>query len=357
MASHSGERPGLVPFQKFFAVLGYAVFCCLFIITLAEGASWIAWTFYRHFRSPLRHAGPESENLKKRRRGLKNHRSWLLGDPWDPGSASPAYDGYPRAEDFWEEERARFAREKDAVPPYEPFRLWGWVPWKGKFINTDETEMGVLRRTVNQFRPGCDHRVAKKIWFFGRSTAWGWSVPDSATIPSYLSEKLNAHANGCFEIVNLGMIGYVMNQETIYLIQELKAGRRPDVAIFYDGINDALVGAFAPALPETHYVYSETKSKWESGILSWPDLVERSYFLRIMTRLESRIRSHAQGDLSEQTWNTRARATLDNYESNVQLVQALAQAYGFEVRFFWQPVLLYGEKPQTPFERAQSEKQ
>jgi len=357
MASQSGDRPGLVPFQKFFAVLGYAVFSCLLIITLAEGASWIAWTFYWHFRSPLRHAGPESGNLMKGPRGLKNHRHWLLGDPLDTASASPAYDGYPWAEDFWEEERARFAREEDAVPPYEPFRLWGWVPWKGKFVNMDETEMGALRRTVNQYRPGCDHQVAKKIWFFGGSTAWGWSVPDSATIPSYLSEKLNAGANACFEVLNLGMIGYVMNQESIYLIQELKAGWRPDVAIFYDGINDALVGAVSPALPATHYGYSEIKSKWESRVLSWPDLVGRSYFFQVTTRLESRIRSRVQGDLSEQAGNNLARATLDNYESNVLLVQALGKAYGFEVRFFWQPVLLFGKKPQTPIERALSENQ
>lgn len=80
---------------------------------------------------------------------------------------------------------------------------------------------------------------------FGGSTVYGIGPPDSATIPSYLSRELNVDPSTCLDVTNLGAEGYVTNQEPILLIQQLKAGRRPDIAVFYDGINDSLVGGFA----------------------------------------------------------------------------------------------------------------
>jgi lysophospholipase L1-like esterase len=352
-----GGKPGLVPFQRFFAVFGYAAFCLAVILGALEVGSWLAWIGYSYFHSPLRHAGPNSESLMSRRRGLKHRWFGGIDDAWDIASASPAYDPYPWAEGFWEEERVRIEREHNIVYPYEPFRLWSWPRFNGEFTNTDDTEMGMLRRTVNRFQPGCNHSIAKKIWFFGGSTAWGQGTPDFATIPSYLSVRLNAQAHNCFEIFNMGVPAYVTNQEAIYLTQLLKAGHRPDVAIFYDGINDATVGAFSPALPATHFDYADVKSKWESTILSWPGLAKRSYLIRIVQRFRSRAQNRAQMELPEREWEKRAGATVDNYESNMQLVQAIAKAYGFEVHFFWQPILLYGNKPRTPFERTLSENQ
>jgi len=346
------RQPGLVPFQRFFAVLGYAIFCCLLIVGLAEAAAWVALNLYWDAHSPLRRAGSDSKSLLKRRRGLTHGRPWLLSDPWEASTASPAYDNYPWAEDFWRAERARLAYEQRTVPPYEPFRMWSWPRWHGKYVNVEETELGLLRRTVNPVRPGCDKQVTKKVWFLGGSTAWGMSAPDIATIPSYLSQKLNAHANSCFEVFNLGIIGYVTNQEMIYLLQELKAGQRPDIAIFYDGINDTYIGAYWPALPATHSDYFEIKAKLESKILSWPELVQRSYFLQILSKLQERAQARLRGERPQRERAALAKATLDNYESNLHLVRVLARAYGFDVRFFWHPSLLYGKKPLTPLEKS-----
>jgi lysophospholipase L1-like esterase len=357
MRRNAGQKPAEVPFQRCFAIVGYAGFCCVLMVALAEGVSRIAWSLYSDRRSPLRRAGSDSASLIRHRRGLTNGRPWLLGDAWDAASASPAYDGYPWAEEFWREERARRAFEQDAILPYEPFRLWSWRRWNSQYINMDETEMGILRRTLNSVRPDCDRRTAKQIWFFGGSAAWGYGTPDFATIPSYLSAKLNAQSAGCFEIVNLGMIAYVIDQEGIYLSQELGAGRKPDLAIFYDGINDAYVGAFSPAIPGTHDSYRGIKGKFESRFLNWPDILYRSYFLRLLTGLRRRLASDKEENLSVQQWAARAQATFDHYESTLRMIQAISRAYGFEARFFWQPVLFYGNKAKTPFERAVSENQ
>lgn len=192
MGPHSGERPGLVPFQNFFAVLGYAVFCCVLTVCVAEVAARIAWPLYENLSSPFRRAGPAKENLLKHRRGGGGFLSSLFSDPWlDATSANPAYEGYAWAEDFWKEQRARDELETSPLP-YEPFRIWGMPRSNAKYINVDATEMGVVRRTVNPIPAACKNREALKVWFLGGSTAWGIGTPDFATIPSYLSAQLNA---------------------------------------------------------------------------------------------------------------------------------------------------------------------
>ena len=47
---------------------------------------------------------------------------------------------------------------------------------------------------------------------------------------------------------------------------------------------------------------------------------------------------------------SKATATLDNYETNLRLVRILGEADGFRVFWFWQPAFVYGHKPLAPFE-------
>ena len=348
----NGKRPGLVPFQKFFAILGYAVFSLVPILALLEGVSWFLWSVHQKWNTPLRRVGPHAENVLNMRRGVGTGKYMLLWDPLAGPSASPAYEGYAWAEDFWREQRARDELETSPLP-YEPFRIWGTPRSVAKYINVDATEMGAVRRTVNPLRPACKSRKALKVWFLGGSTAWGTGTPDFATIPSYLSARLNAGGDDrCVEVTNLGVDGYNTNQEIIYLIQQLQAGRRPEVVIFYDGINDAYAGAYWPGIPSTHEGYIEVKAKFESRIIDWPGLGARSYFLKVAHGALRRLKGTSVTGAQEQDLPALAKATMDNYEANLRLVECLAQAYGFKAHFFWQPTLLYGGKPQVPFEGA-----
>jgi len=342
MRREGEERPGLVPFERFFAVLGYVSFCCVLMFFLAEVASRVAVPVYRHFKLPYRH--------------FRSRGGTLFTNAYIDGiSASPAYDGYAWAEDFWKEQRARWEELRTSFYPYEPFRIWGTQLDRGKYINVDNTEMGAMRRTVNALQPGCDKQTGIKIWFFGASTSWGYGVPDFATIPSYLSPRLNAGSGSCVEVINLGVDGYNTNQEAIYLTQKLKAGWRPDVVIFYDGFDEAAIGSSEPGLPEAHWFYRDIKAKSESSILSWPDLVKRSYFLQAITYLKWRYQRRRAAIPSDQEWAVRARADMDNYESNRRLVALLCSEYGFDAYFFWQPCIMYGDKPLVPYEQAITE--
>jgi hypothetical protein len=89
--------------------------------------------------------------------------------------------------------------------------------------------MGTLRRTINQSGT-CDNPV--RIWVFGGSTVFGMGVPDWATMPSQLLAVLNEGSLGCVQVTNLGVEAYVSTQEVLLLLEELKAGRRPDITVF-----------------------------------------------------------------------------------------------------------------------------
>jgi lysophospholipase L1-like esterase len=227
---------------------------------------------------------------------------------------------------------------------------WGVRKWHGKFINTDDTEMGSWRRTVPATSDVCKNKPVRKIWVFGGSTVYGIGTPDWATIPSYLARELNTDPTACVEVMNLGAEGYVTNQELILLSQQLKAGRKPDIAIFYDGVNESLVGGYSPGIPTAHWNFDMIRTRVESG-KGIDSVLNKSHFFQLVRLILENNRSQAFEKIPPSELAARARATLNNYEANLKLVQILAKAYRIKTLFFWQPVLAWGNKPLVPFEK------
>jgi lysophospholipase L1-like esterase len=229
--------------------------------------------------------------------------------------------------------------------------VWGVRKWHGKFINTDDTEMGTWRRTVDARGDACRNTAVRRVWVFGGSTVYGIGTPDWATIPSYLSREVNTDPTACIEVTNLGAEGYVTNQEVILLIQQLKAGRKPDIAIFYDGVNESLVGGFSPGNPAEHWNFQMIKTRVENSGDSKLAWLTDSHFFQLITLLVGNDGQKGIPRISDGELAAKAQATLQNYETNMKLVHILATTYGFKTYFFWQPVLAFGAKPLAPFER------
>jgi len=308
-----------VPFQRFFAVVGYAICSCIVLAVVLELGSFVVLSI--HGRS---HPDPLAPDL------------------------SPAYDGAAWAGEFWKEQEAMW---KKARSDYVPFVLWGARKWHSQYINTDQTEMGTWRRTIQAMSPECQKKTVRKVWVFGGSTVYGISSPDSGTIPSYLARELNRDPQSCFEVTNLGADAYVTNQEVILLMQELKAGRRPDIAIFYDGVNDSILGSFLTGPPSAHWFYEAIEGRLEDRLETKLGFLKDSYTWSLARLLVARFGPGSVAKLSDAELAAKARATLDNYEANLRLVEALAPAYGFKAYFFWQPQLGYGDKPTVRFEK------
>jgi lysophospholipase L1-like esterase len=311
-----------IPYPRFFAYVGYTIFSVILAAVLLElGATMLRSAYHR-------------------------------GRPHDSQSmaSSPPYQGYAWAQEFWKEEYQR--RASSTAHHYVPFLIWGERPWHSSTINVDENAIGNLRRTVNPANPGCDQMQRKVIWMFGGSTLFGMGVPDMETIPSHVSHELNAGGRGCFEVVNLGMEGYLTDQELILLVEALKSGQRPDMVVFYDGVNEAYAAAAPgiPGRPTPHLEFESIKARMEGSVSSALDFLRNSNAVQLARAIVGRLRRSESSIPASAEETARAAATLDNYQANVRVLRNLAQAFNFKVLFFWQPSLASGNKPLTPFE-------
>jgi lysophospholipase L1-like esterase len=305
------------PVTALFAILGFTVFGLVVLAALLELTAWATWTAYhaKHLEGPYNQA------------------------------ASPVYAGAAWAPEFWQEEHLR----QKSRHFYTPFLLWGVTNWHSKYLNNDESKTGVWRRTINPAQGECKTRPVA-VWVFGGSTVYGTGVPDWATIPSYLSRDLNASSD-CAVVSNFGVEGYVSNQELIVLMQQLKAGGRPDIVIFYDGLNDAGAAGPASGPPKPHFSFDAIKSRIEGSVSGRLDFLRESYTLRLAGEIRGFLfpQHSSQSVLDE--LHTKGVAALDNYEANLSVAKALGKAYNFRIYCFWQPSLFFGKKPLVPFER------
>jgi lysophospholipase L1-like esterase len=305
--------------QPFFALLGYAVISFVIVVVLLEFSSFVVWTAYHWVRPDLQ------ENV---------------------ADSSPAHRGYPWATEFWQEERSRWKSQHGS---YEPFRIWGVAPWNGKYINADNSPNGTWRRTINPSNSACE-KQSIEVWMFGGSTLYGTGVPDWATIPSYLSRDLNSAATACILVRNFGVEGYVTNQEVILLMEQLKAGGRPGMVIFYDGVNDSFAGAISPGVATAHMSLSNIKARVEGTVAGRLDFLRSSYTFQVAVAALNSLRLSTVANSGVDETESKVAATLDNYERNLQIATILGKAYGFRVFCFWQPAFVFSHKPLFPFE-------
>jgi len=308
--------------SRSFAFLGYAIGVTILVAAFLEFAAWSIWKVHPFTRQA------ELENQ----------------------IASPVYAGQEWAPEFWEEESLR--RKKPTI--YVPFRVWSVTDWHSKYINNDRGVSGVWRRTLNP--TNCDPVHRTTVWTFGGSTMYGTAVPDWATIPSYLSRDLNTGSGACIVVSNFGVEGYVSDQELILLGEQLKAGGRPDIVIFYDGVNDSSL-AWAPlGSPNAHFVYATVKGRVEGSLSARLDFLQKSYALRLLREIAARLHpaSSIAPLIARQQPNV--ASTFNNYVANLQLARALSEAYKFKLYCFWQPMLVYGHKPLVPFEQQMADR-
>ena len=180
----------------------------------------------------------------------------VRSDGVDARSRADAYAEAAWVQDYFREFKTSY------VTDWHSYVYWRRRPFASEFINVNEQG---IRRTWQSpavagsvtsgeptmvARPAAadgaaapatritlDAEAALRIFVFGGSTVWGTGARDDYTIPSCLARDL--HARGIETAVfNFGESGYVNTQSLLALICELRDGNIPDVAIFYDGIND-----------------------------------------------------------------------------------------------------------------------
>lgn len=251
-------------------------------------------------------------------------------------------------------------RELEALADrWEPYAYFRQRPFRGETITIDDLGQRAVWRPPNlETSP-----QPLKILTLGGSALWGFGARDDRTIPSLLARALQDEGIVA-DIRNLAEIGYVNTQELVALIRELQSGYRPDLVLFYDGVNDATSALLegAPALTT-----NERNRVREFNLLQSPGrmaaelsgaLIRGSALQRVADSIRLRlfgVHPVAIPSPSEDELDALARGVVEGYLANLDMIEALADRHGFRPVFIWQPVV-FDKARQTDFEKEEAAK-
>jgi lysophospholipase L1-like esterase len=241
---------------------------------------------------------------------------------------------------------------------WEPYVYFRQKPFTGQTITIDPEG---LRRTW--MPPSSADRSGKvfKLLMLGGSSLWGYGARDDRTIPSLVARELYDRGYRV-ELRNLAEIGYVSTQEVVALVRDIQAGYRPDLVIFYDGVNDTTSALLEG---EAGVTTNEQNRRAEFNILQSPSRLGTSLIMRLVRdsatyrfaqvlgrRLGGAMRT--EGRLpSVKGVDGLAPEVVRRYRANIALVEKLGREFGFEPLFYWQPVV-FDKGELTPYEAEEA---
>jgi len=216
-----------------------------------------------------------------------------------------------------------FLEQSQTTVRWSPYTYWVVDEFDGEYINIDSSGI----RYTPTFSESSD---ATKIYVFGGSTVWGEGARDEYTIPSWLARQLDENDQD-IQVINYGQTGYVSTQDMLMFQFQLRQGNIPDVAIFYQGFNDTLAayggGYVGITLQENQRLNdSEAGRALRNGqpVFTVPN--------QSLDNLDLSL-------LNAQT--TTSQGIFDHWLANVQMINALADAYDVQTLFVWQPAIFY----------------
>ena len=221
---------------------------------------------------------------------------------------------------------------------YESFYAWRRPETANTTININASGQRVT------YRPeGTD--PDKKIAFFGGSTTWGTGADDMSTIPSYVAKQLPE-----FEATNFGETGYIAHQSLNRFLKHYFEGYRPEVVVFYDGVNDVWNKCRSELNPFAHSREFEIRTTLSETGTTSPDSFWavvgpiRNLAGKVSRTLDSRARSstdfydcHEDAQKAEQI----ARVLLSDW----QIMKNIVEGYGGEFIGILQPHAFVSKTP------------
>jgi lysophospholipase L1-like esterase len=266
-------------------------------------------------------------------------------------------EGYDRA--TWPV--AHYRELESLEDRWQPYVYFRQKPFRGKTIAIGSD--GLRATWQPPSRPPIDDRPRVRLLMLGGSSLWGFGARDDETIPSLLARQLDQRG-WRVELKNLSEIGYVSTQELIALVRELQAGYRPDVVIFYDGVNDTTSALLEG---EAGLTTNEVNRRQEFNLLQSPARLSAALISKLVKdsgsyRFAQVVRRRSSGDLNpsrssptDQTMRALAAGVVQHYVANIAIAEKLGRGFGFRPLFYWQPVV-FTKPAQVPFEREETVK-
>jgi lysophospholipase L1-like esterase len=280
--------------------------------------------------------------------------------PADRRVSADTYSDASWVNDYYKELNRSFLAQ------WRPYVYWRREPYHGEHINIDTNGIRLTTLTKPSQQ---ESRPPMKIFMFGGSTLWGTGARDAFTIPSIFAKELQNRGLAT-EIMNFGETGYVSTQEVITLLLQLQKGHRPDLVIFYDGVND-MYSAYQQqiaGLPQNEFnrvkefnLSQPVKFKQRTAMVL-KDMAMTLSTMRFMKgllqkagvwRMTVAVNPLLLDDLGPKS-QALAEDVLATYKGNIEVVKALSDQYRFKYLFYWQPTIFH-KVHLTEYERVQRE--
>lgn len=221
---------------------------------------------------------------------------------------------------------------------YEPFTQFRERPYSGEYVNISKNGYRITR---NQ-GPWPPEPENSNIFIFGGSTTFGYGLPDSETLASYLQEYLGEDdkLNNIY-VYNFGRGYYYSTQEKLLFEKLLMSDFVPDLAIFVDGLNEYLFVKDVPQFSGTLANMmdprrSSRNAMLANSLLHW--LPMGRAILYITEKLENNI--NVKPDVNTEMEST-LQSVIKRYCSNKKMIDAIAESMNVNTLFVWQPVPWY----------------
>ncbi len=238
---------------------------------------------------------------------------------------------YPR----WSEANLRQLLEESSwIYDFEAFTQLRIRARSGRFVTIDPAG---FRHAANQ-QPWPPRRDAFNVFVFGGSNALGSGLPDGETIPSRLQELLRKVRPDA-AVYNFGRSYFYSSQERILFQQLMLHGHVPDVALFFDGLNEFVypgdepqwTGALRNMISTRHQAMVDPAR----GLISIGRWFARTVLRRFQGPSPSAAMSHAiAGPVGDRV--------VARWLLNRRFIQVLAHDRGVRTLFAWQPVPMFG---------------
>jgi hypothetical protein len=225
---------------------------------------------------------------------------------------------------------------------FEDFTHINEQPSSGRYVNVDPNG---FRKSKNQGPWPTSREKHFSIFFFGSSTAFGYGVPDSETISSYLQELFSREGLKRVPVVyNFGRGHYYSTPERILFEQLVAKGYVPDMAIFLDGLNEFFF------YENDGTVVSERFAQLLRGDvqkLYFRELRRRSPVWRTLRETRKNIKLFFTKDIAAKRRErhvadaTRLQQLIDRYLTNKKLIEAVGEAFNITTVFAWEPIAPY----------------
>ena len=210
---------------------------------------------------------------------------------------------------------------------YTPTQDQSLRDFQSEYVNVTNR----VRRSYETTAPG----EPLDVWFFGGSTMFGFDGQrDDHTIPSEVV-RLGEAEGRPIRARNFGAQGLTNYQETQIFAQLLVSGERPDLAVFYDGINDTAL--------QLQNALAHRDVAGEPGQLQ-SDLLRGALVAAGVAGSDAPPSplspDNAPRPAGEVPLDRLVRDVVDVYADGIELSINLGNAYGVPVVHFWQPDLL-----------------